>query len=199
MGAPAPGTPMLPTPLTYWRPAFFSTGHGVHGVGSVQQFPYARFPCANLSDLLYEPIWEAARHVENCGLEVKTQITCVYVYVVYCILYAYLCTLQLLHRLLEQLWTATQSTDASSNSIVYKIKNPLAKSVTCSSLTCLTWLRRSGIACLLSKCCNLWVCAWCYHPRLLIIWICDSFPGVTSESCMKTTWLLEWEPGWSPS
>ena len=45
----------------------------VHGLFSKLQFPYAQFPCANLSgDLLYEPFWEAVRCMETCGLKVSS-------------------------------------------------------------------------------------------------------------------------------
>lgn len=47
----------------------------VRGLFSKLQFPYAQFPCANLSgDLLYEPFWEAVSRVENCGLKVRSQL-----------------------------------------------------------------------------------------------------------------------------
>ena len=45
----------------------------VRGLFSKLQFPYAQFPCANLSgDLLYEPFWEAVRRMETCGLKVSS-------------------------------------------------------------------------------------------------------------------------------
>ena len=36
------------------------------------QFPYAQFPCANLSrEQLFEPFWEAVRRIDtNCGFKV---------------------------------------------------------------------------------------------------------------------------------
>ncbi len=40
----------------------------VRGLFSSLKFPYAQFPCVDLSgDLLYDPFWEAVR---NCGLKV---------------------------------------------------------------------------------------------------------------------------------
>lgn len=49
----------------------------VRGLFSKLQFPYAQFPCANLSgDLLYEPFWEAVGRVENCGLKVLVTCNC---------------------------------------------------------------------------------------------------------------------------
>lgn len=43
----------------------------VRGLFNSLQFPYAQFPCVELSgDLLYEPFWEAVQRVENCGLKV---------------------------------------------------------------------------------------------------------------------------------
>ena len=39
------------------------------------QFPYAQFPCANLSgEQLYEPFWEAVRRVETCGFKVMCDL-----------------------------------------------------------------------------------------------------------------------------
>ena len=38
-------------------------------------FPYAQFPCKNLSgDLLYPLVWEAVRHLESCGFKVLATI-----------------------------------------------------------------------------------------------------------------------------
>ncbi|XP_065894386.1 uncharacterized protein [Dysidea avara] len=43
----------------------------IRGLFTSLQFPYAQFPCTDISgDLLYEPFWEAVRRVENCGLKV---------------------------------------------------------------------------------------------------------------------------------
>ena len=43
----------------------------VRSLFSKLQFPYAQFPCASLSgEQLYDPLWEAVRRVENCGLKV---------------------------------------------------------------------------------------------------------------------------------
>ena len=43
----------------------------VRGLFNSLQFPYAQFPCANLSgDMLYDPFWEAVMRIENCGLKV---------------------------------------------------------------------------------------------------------------------------------
>lgn len=47
------------------------------------QFPYAQFPCADISgDMLYEPFWEAAYKVEKCGLKVA-----MFILYCYCILF----------------------------------------------------------------------------------------------------------------
>lgn len=44
----------------------------VRGLFNSLQFPYAQFPCADLSgDMLFEIFWEAVRRIENCGLKVK--------------------------------------------------------------------------------------------------------------------------------
>ena len=43
----------------------------VRGLFSKLQFPYAQFPCADLSgEMLYEPFWEAVGRLETCGLKV---------------------------------------------------------------------------------------------------------------------------------
>ena len=43
----------------------------VCGLFTRLQFPYAQFPCANLSgDQLYEPFWEAIRRIETCGFKI---------------------------------------------------------------------------------------------------------------------------------
>ena len=43
----------------------------VRGLFSKLQFPYAQFPSAELTgDLLYEPLWEAVKRIERCGLKV---------------------------------------------------------------------------------------------------------------------------------
>ncbi len=43
----------------------------VRGLFNSLQFPYAQFPCAEVSgELLYHPFWEAVRRVENWGLKV---------------------------------------------------------------------------------------------------------------------------------
>ncbi len=44
----------------------------VRGLFSKLQFPYAQFPCADLSgDPLYEPFWEAVGRLEACGFKVS--------------------------------------------------------------------------------------------------------------------------------
>ena len=44
----------------------------VRGLFSALQFPYAQFPCADISgDMLYDPFWEAVRRIEACGLKVS--------------------------------------------------------------------------------------------------------------------------------
>ena len=49
----------------------------VRGLFNKLQFPYAQFPCANLSgDLLYEPFLEAVRRVETSGLRVDLNSAC---------------------------------------------------------------------------------------------------------------------------
>ena len=43
----------------------------VRGLFTSLQFPYAQFPCADLSgEMLYDPFWEAVRRAETCGLKV---------------------------------------------------------------------------------------------------------------------------------
>lgn len=43
----------------------------VRGLFTSLQFPYAQFPCAELSgEMLYDPFWEAVRRVETCGIKV---------------------------------------------------------------------------------------------------------------------------------
>ena len=47
----------------------------VRGLFSRLEFPYAQFPCADLSgELLYEPFWEAVCRLETCGFKVWTFI-----------------------------------------------------------------------------------------------------------------------------
>ena len=49
----------------------------VRGLFSKLQFPYAQFPCDNLSgDLLYDPFWEAVGRLENCGFKVCEFFSC---------------------------------------------------------------------------------------------------------------------------
>ena len=49
----------------------------VRGLFSSLQFPYAQFPCSDLSgDLLYDPFWEAVRRIENCGFKVCIEFLC---------------------------------------------------------------------------------------------------------------------------
>ena len=44
----------------------------VQGLFNSLQFPYAQFPCVDLSgDMLFEIFWGAVRRIENCGLKVK--------------------------------------------------------------------------------------------------------------------------------
>ena len=44
----------------------------VRGLFSSLQFPYAQFPCSELTgELLYEPFWEAVLKIENLGLKVS--------------------------------------------------------------------------------------------------------------------------------
>ena len=46
----------------------------VRGLFSSLQFPYAQFPCTNITgDMLYDPFWEAVRRIEACGLKVCTR------------------------------------------------------------------------------------------------------------------------------
>ena len=41
------------------------------GLFSSLEFPYAQFPCANLTgDLLFDPLWEAIARLERCALKV---------------------------------------------------------------------------------------------------------------------------------
>ena len=45
----------------------------VQGLFSSLQFPYAQFPCTDITgDMLYDPFWEAVRRIEACGLKVCT-------------------------------------------------------------------------------------------------------------------------------
>ena len=45
----------------------------VRGLFSKLQFPYAQFPCADLSgEMLYKPFWEAVGRLETCGLKVRS-------------------------------------------------------------------------------------------------------------------------------
>ena len=62
----------------------------IRGLFTSLQFPYAQFPCTDISgDLLYEPFWEAVRRVENYGLKVclYTTLTCSE----YCLCFDILC------------------------------------------------------------------------------------------------------------
>ena len=44
----------------------------VQGLFSSLQFPYAQFPCAELTgELFYDPFWEAVKRIENVGLKVQ--------------------------------------------------------------------------------------------------------------------------------
>ena len=43
----------------------------VRGLLSDLEFPYAQFPCAELTgDLLFDPLWEAIARLERCGFQV---------------------------------------------------------------------------------------------------------------------------------
>ena len=43
----------------------------VRGLFSALQFPYAQFPCGDITgEQLFDPFWEAVRRVETCGLKV---------------------------------------------------------------------------------------------------------------------------------
>ena len=43
----------------------------IRGLFNSLQFPYAQFPCTDISgDMLFEPFWEAVCRVEKCGLKV---------------------------------------------------------------------------------------------------------------------------------
>ena len=54
----------------------------IRGLFSSLQFPYAQFPCGDLSgDMLYEPFWEAVCRVEKCGLKVCTLYAYLYCFV----------------------------------------------------------------------------------------------------------------------
>ena len=47
----------------------------IRGLFNSLQFPYAQFPCAEVSGkLLYDPFWEAVCRVETCGLKVNFAI-----------------------------------------------------------------------------------------------------------------------------
>ena len=45
----------------------------VRGLLSRLEYPYAHFPCSNLTgDLLFDPFWEAVHRLERLGFKVKT-------------------------------------------------------------------------------------------------------------------------------
>ena len=47
----------------------------VRGLFSHLQFPYAHFPCHDLTnDLLYAPFWEAVYHLERLGFKVHVHV-----------------------------------------------------------------------------------------------------------------------------
>ena len=56
----------------------------VRGLFNSLQFPYAQFPCAELSgEMLYDPFWEAVMRIENCGLKVSytfSRYICMYIH-----------------------------------------------------------------------------------------------------------------------
>ena len=50
----------------------------VRGLFNSLQFPYAQFPCCDVSgEMLFDPFWEAVRRIETCGLKV-----CVFLFLV---------------------------------------------------------------------------------------------------------------------
>ena len=53
----------------------------VQGLFSSLQFPYAQFPCAELTgELFYDLFWEAVKRIENVGLKVHVCTTsCMYI------------------------------------------------------------------------------------------------------------------------
>ena len=54
----------------------------VRGLFSSLQFPYAQFPCAELTgELLYDPFWEAVKRIENVGLKVHVCTIHVFLFV----------------------------------------------------------------------------------------------------------------------
>jgi hypothetical protein len=47
----------------------------VRGLFSTLQFPYAQFPCTDLSgEQMYEPFWEAVGRIERCGFKVMALV-----------------------------------------------------------------------------------------------------------------------------
>ena len=47
----------------------------VRGLFSHLEFPYAQFPCKELSgDQMYEPLWDAVGHLERCGFRVMALV-----------------------------------------------------------------------------------------------------------------------------
>lgn len=49
----------------------------VRGLFITLQFPYAQFPCANVSgELLFDPFWEAVYYIERCGFKVHVCVHC---------------------------------------------------------------------------------------------------------------------------
>ena len=54
----------------------------VRGLLTNLQFPYAQFPCHNLTgDQMYDPFWEAVMRIENIGLKVYSLNNMLYIYI----------------------------------------------------------------------------------------------------------------------
>ena len=64
----------------------------VRGLFTKLQFPYAQFPCANVTgDLLYDPFWEAVFRIERLGLKVSRLAFCFTINLVYILLFCIRC------------------------------------------------------------------------------------------------------------
>ena len=80
----------------------------VRGLFSKLQFPYAQFPCNELSGYqIYEPLWDAVGRLERCGFHVM----------------ALVCDGLAANRQFFRL----HYPDAHSSSLIYKVPNPYAR------------------------------------------------------------------------
>ena len=85
----------------------------IRGLFNSLQFPYAQFPCADISgDMLYEPFWEAVCRVEKCGLKV-------------CLFCTYCCIAIVMQAYFVALQVLTATLDGNSvNRRLIKLHNP---------------------------------------------------------------------------